>query len=378
MFGFYSLSIIESKVCASKNFSSLSNVYKHIQCESHSRTTATVAKAPKSFCSKALIFEDNFDVVNKSTWAHENTLAGGGNWEFQWFVPDPDNSFVRNGILHIRPTLTSDVFDERFLTKGKITIRSGECTRSENFGCFRNAKYGLLNPVRSASIRTINSFSFKYGTIEVRAKMAAGDWLTSTISLLPKNDIYGKWPASGEINLAETRGNKMLFNDDENIGIEKVGCTIHFGPDTKNNQWEAMHGEMNNSSGFSEDFHVYKMTWTEDTITIYVDDVEVKHLKADEGLWNQFDLNSSGHANPWIKGTPLAPFDQEFYVAISLKVGGVSFYPDEAENHPYAKPWSNLSKTAAADFWEAHQYWLKTWNGTDSDFQVDYIRVYAS
>lgn len=35
----------------------------------------------------------------------------------------------------------------------------------------------LINPIRSAKIRTHDSFSFKYGKVEVSAKMPAGDWL---------------------------------------------------------------------------------------------------------------------------------------------------------------------------------------------------------
>ena len=35
----------------------------------------------------------------------------------------------------------------------------------------------IINPIQSARIRTINSFSFTYGTVEVRAKMPRGDWI---------------------------------------------------------------------------------------------------------------------------------------------------------------------------------------------------------
>lgn len=35
----------------------------------------------------------------------------------------------------------------------------------------------ILNPVRSARLHTRNSFSFKYGKIEVIAKMPTGDWM---------------------------------------------------------------------------------------------------------------------------------------------------------------------------------------------------------
>jgi len=35
----------------------------------------------------------------------------------------------------------------------------------------------IINPIQSARIRTINSFSFVYGTVEIRAKMPRGDWI---------------------------------------------------------------------------------------------------------------------------------------------------------------------------------------------------------
>ena len=35
----------------------------------------------------------------------------------------------------------------------------------------------IINPIQSARMVTSNSFSFTYGTIEVRAKMPKGDWI---------------------------------------------------------------------------------------------------------------------------------------------------------------------------------------------------------
>jgi beta-glucanase (GH16 family) len=42
---------------------------------------------------------------------------------------------------------------------------------------FRNAGAEIINPIQSARIVTSNSFSFTYGTVEVRAKMPRGDWI---------------------------------------------------------------------------------------------------------------------------------------------------------------------------------------------------------
>ena len=42
---------------------------------------------------------------------------------------------------------------------------------------YRVAGNEIINPAQSARMVTSDSFSFTYGTIEVRAKMPKGDWL---------------------------------------------------------------------------------------------------------------------------------------------------------------------------------------------------------
>lgn len=52
------------------------------------------------------------------------------------------------------------------------------CTNDQWFGCERNGtKTHIINPIRSARVRTTDSFSFKYGRMEVIAKLPTGDWL---------------------------------------------------------------------------------------------------------------------------------------------------------------------------------------------------------
>lgn len=106
------------------------------------------------FCPGDLIFEDTFDGFDLDTWQHENTLAGntvrkgqeeGCGWrygqikqscvcvvasflqdsEFQWFTNNRTNSFVREGNLFIRPTLTVDEFGEPFLRSGVLNVHGG-------------------------------------------------------------------------------------------------------------------------------------------------------------------------------------------------------------------------------------------------------------
>ena len=58
-----------------------------------------------------------------------------------------------------------------------------------------------IQPVMSARINTKNSVSIAFGKVEVRAKIPRGDWLWPAIWMLPKDDVYGQWPLSGEIDV---------------------------------------------------------------------------------------------------------------------------------------------------------------------------------
>lgn len=106
-------------------------------------------------------------------------MAGGGNWEFQWYPGyDSENLQVRNGILHFIPTLTSDRFGVSFLSTGRVIIPPDQCTQADWYGCDRQGTpENIINPTRSTRIDTRESFGFKYGEMEIRAKMPRGDWL---------------------------------------------------------------------------------------------------------------------------------------------------------------------------------------------------------
>ena len=46
-----------------------------------------------------LIFEDNFDTLNTFVWQNEITLAGGGNWEFQFYTHNRTNRYAYSSQL---------------------------------------------------------------------------------------------------------------------------------------------------------------------------------------------------------------------------------------------------------------------------------------
>lgn len=359
-----------------------------VNCQS-TITTASGSKAPArgSFKSGDLIFEETFEDLDLETWEHENTLAGGGNWEFQYYANNRSNSYVENGALHIVPTLIADEYGEAFLTSGTLNVHGGapadQCTNPLYYGCERKGNpTHIINPIKSARLRTVKSFAFKYGTMEVRAKIPRGDWLWPAIWLMPKLNAYGSWPSSGEIDLMESRGNKNLFNGNINVGSEQVAHTLHFGPRHDSNGWPKAHFTTNQSPAFDEDFHLFKLLWTNESITFFVDDVQRGVIYAGDGFWRRANFHKTGRDNPWKHSKNLmAPFDQEFYIILNLAVGVVNYFSDHFRNEGAPKPWLNNSPKSATDFWNGRYGWLSTWNMTaESDathLKVDYVRVWA-
>ena len=66
----------------------------------------------------------------------------------------------------------------------------GYCTQPDNYGCYREGKNGILPPVMSARIRTMNKFSFRYGRMEIEAKMPVGDWMWPGTEISHQSSIY--------------------------------------------------------------------------------------------------------------------------------------------------------------------------------------------
>jgi beta-glucanase (GH16 family) len=82
------------------------------------------------------------------------------------------------------------------------------------------------------------------------------------IWFLPEANKYGNWPASGEIDLVESRGNRNLIQNGVNIGAEQMGATLHFGPKWPYNGFATSHFTRNLGNVLYLGFHKYQMVWT--------------------------------------------------------------------------------------------------------------------
>jgi beta-glucanase (GH16 family) len=134
--------------------------------------------------------------------------------------------------------------------------------------------------VKSARLRTLNSFAFKYGKVEIAAKLPSGDWLMPSIKFLPLRNFYGNFPASGEIDLLEARGNRDLIKNGVNIGNDQITSSLHFGPFIDADAWQLTSFTRNvneKNKSFASGFHRYQMEWTSDKITFSVDDIVIEN-----------------------------------------------------------------------------------------------------
>lgn len=78
-----------------------------------------------AIAAEVLVFEDNFDRLDFGKWKHELTMGGGGNWEFEMYVNRRQNSFVRDGVLYLQPTLTADAIGEQTMKTGTYSLWGG-------------------------------------------------------------------------------------------------------------------------------------------------------------------------------------------------------------------------------------------------------------
>jgi beta-glucanase (GH16 family) len=154
-------------------------------------------------------------------------------------------------------------------------------------------------------------FAQKYGRFEFRAKLPTGQGVWPALWMMPQDDRYGAWPASGEIDIMEARGQEP----------NKVLGTLHFGRSWQQKAHISREFVFPAGQSFA-DFHVYALEWEPGEMRWYVDG----KLYGTQDFWWSSSKAGGGHGvapkseadlKPWP-----APFDQPFYIIINLAVGG--------------------------------------------------------
>lgn len=216
-----------------------------------------------------LVWSDEFEqgYIDTGKWEHEVNGWGGGNNELQYYTARPENSYVANGKL--------------IIVARQETYTGPDGTRNYT----------------SARLRTKHKGDWLYGRMEIRARLPYGQGLWPAIWMLPTDDAYGGWAASGEIDIMEA----VNLNAG---GGNLVHGTLHYGGSWPNNTYSGQ--SFDPGSSVVSQFHDYAVEWEPGEIRWYVDGV---HYQTQTDWWT---------AN----GSYPAPFDQRFHMILNVAVGG--------------------------------------------------------
>ena len=219
-----------------------------------------------------LVWGDEFEYdgkLDESKWHHQIIPPNNGSWwnnEAQHYTNSTKNSIVSDGTLKI------------------IAIK-------EN--------YTVDNSTKNYTSARLNSkFGFKYGRVDVKAKLPSTQGTWPAIWTLGTNineigNFFGDsegsvgWPRCGEIDIMEQNG----WNKNELYGY------FHFA----NPQGEyGNHGNITSISNASGEYHIYSMEWTDEIIKILIDDKEFVSL-----------INNGN-----------VPYDNRHYLLLNIAIGG--------------------------------------------------------
>ena len=219
-----------------------------------------------------LVWGDEFEYdgkLDESKWHHQIIPPNNGSWwnnEAQHYTNSTKNSIVSDGTLKIIAIKENYTFDNS--TKNYTSARL-------------NSKFG-----------------FKYGRVDVKAKLPSTQGTWPAIWTLGTNineigNFFGDsegsvgWPSCGEIDIMEQNG----WNKNELYGY------FHFA----NPQGEyGNHGNITSISNASGEYHIYSMEWTDEIIKILIDDKEFVSL-----------INNGN-----------VPYDNRHYLLLNIAIGG--------------------------------------------------------
>lgn len=245
-------------------------------CDAHNENQLFVAQAQSEGNSRSatdsntnisgrkILWEDTFEgtSIDSSKWEHDSTCDGGNSNQLQCFTSNSNNSYIEAGQLHIK--VVKENFEGKEYTSARLT--------------------------------SVGDASFTLGRIEVRAKVPCGQGFWPAATMLPKDDVYGPWPQSGELNIMEVLGGSP----------DTVHGTAHFGEPSPNNRSKGGSHSMSSGS-YCKDFHVYAIERSKASITWSVDNEDYYTLTPKDADF--------APAAPW-------PFDKAFVLSLDVGMGG--------------------------------------------------------
>tara|TARA_B100000963_G_scaffold314314_1_gene292788 strand:- start:941 stop:1906 length:966 start_codon:yes stop_codon:yes gene_type:complete len=233
---------------------------------------------PERHSGYELVWSDNFnsntlDIANWNYMYGDGSsygIPGWGNNEDQNYVDSEENIYTYNGCLYIIPTFNEDVGFE------------------------------------SARINSSQKHSFQFGRIDVAFSVPELTGVWPAIWMLPEYEIYGNWPASGEIDLMETK----------NKSSDELVTTIHYGHDFHRLIGKTTYLTQLSKLANPDDHNVISIVWNVESIEWLLNNSSIYKIK-----FNDMDALEPN------------PFIEEFHSLINVAVGGN--FPGNANKDEY-------------------------------------------
>ncbi|WP_430810437.1 MULTISPECIES: family 16 glycosylhydrolase [unclassified Carboxylicivirga] len=244
---------VELRLWGSKNTSSDTKTVR--------QTVVIDADDPDYVNPEDLLWSDEFNgsTINFANWTFETGDHGWGNQELQNYT-NGDNAHIEEGKLIITAQKVNDDKTQGSYTSSRIISKGKQ--------------------------------AFTYGRIEVRAKLPHGTGVWPAIWLLGANFDQVGWPACGEIDMMEYVGFEPNVIHSSLHNNASYGATVNTASLVVDN--------------CEEDFNVYGMLWTENSISFYVNDrANPFYTYAPE----------SKNADNW-------PFNKPHFIILNVAVGG--------------------------------------------------------
>jgi beta-glucanase (GH16 family) len=221
-----------------------------------------------------LIWSDEFNyegVPDSTKWRFENGFVR--NQEDQWY--QKENAVCSNGNLIIT-------------AKKDRKVNPNYIAESTDW-----RKKRPFIEYTSASVVMKKEHAFKYGKMEVRAKIIPQTGLWPAIWTL---GVDGEWPSNGEVDVLEYYDDKILAN-------------YAYATQTRYKAiWDGASKPMKEfPANWADNYHIWTLEWTEKKMDILLDGVST----------NSIDLTTSIN-----KSDGKNPFQQPHYALLNLALGG--------------------------------------------------------
>ena len=220
-------------------------------------TTPSTSQAHLVDIPLELVWSDEFDgaELNLENWSFEMgdgcpDLCGWGNNENQIYTDT--NHRLEDGFLIIAAKNDNEYTSTRIITKGKQ--------------------------------------EFQYGRFEVRIKVPSGGGLWPAFWALGNDIDKNPWPDCGEIDIMEYVGREpgQIFN------------SVH----TRSSYGNTVNTKTTSAPNVEDDFHVFSMEWTLNSIQFFYDD-DLVYIYS-----------------PTVRNYENWPFNKPFFLILNLAIGG--------------------------------------------------------